>query len=1363
MKKRIRHYAIHIGRWTLHVGRWTGYVSAVVLVLLAIVFSVARLLLPSLVDRKDDLEEYLSHRSSHQVRIEQLSAYWDGLHPGLRVTGLQVYASEGLRPAIRLSEMRVSLALVPLLWGNFEINSLVVVNPSLALERLEDGRFRISGFNPLRASERADDEKFVGWLFRQNSLAIENGEMQWFDHKDSSASVHLSKVNLTLQNSGERHHLGFNADFPPEMCRSCSVVIDIEGNPFVSTEWDGEIFLRAVEVNVSALPLIARERLPSAVRGRFTAQLWSEWEHGQPTLIRGDTRVAGLRVPIKRWDAPLVIREASGDINWEVGRSGWRLDVAHPVLGLSGPVWQAGHLRISRQSGESAVQIKHIDLESVTRFIEVVRKEVEDDMEAAAGIVPNEFFDYWTISRPEGSVDNLSLRLVGDWMAPTDFSLEADLAGINLQAYRKFPGVHGMGAHVSMTRNAGHAKFDIFNAKISLPAVFRAPLPVRRMDGEIVWEKTADAWQVNGNNLHVVSDDVRGTGKLTVRVPTDRMLPPHVKLRVDFHDGKGEHAARYFPVHRLEASTLAWMERSFVSGEVTKGYLIYDGAIPDFPFRHQTGKFELRAHVRDAVYSYLPGWEPIKHAEVDVAVNGPEVLVTGNGKIAGLDANQVVVQVRESEGAGRVVQVTGKVAGPVNETLSVLRAAKSSVGTKWFTSLPSGLQGNGQGLLSLDLRIPLGLVAETSVAGEYRFLKADLSLPDTGVSMQSIEGKVQFTESGLREGNLHGQFLGGDIVAAAAPLPDGLQIYAQGTIHAQALTPILGPRVASRISGLAGWHGTWRWSKGIGTASLESDWRGLRLSLPPPLNFSDGLGEGKFIVKTESSSRDNHLLTLNAGRSVSGRLVFSRHDAGWNFSSGRIGLGDVQGSTSVPHRDVPMPRSSSDPQGRGEVEQCRSNCRDAQERLAGAPSAPSGEAQNAREANTARRKPGATEDRVPLPKEPGLHVSARLAAVALDDWLPLLGDGRRPLPDFLTRVSAEIRSLDLVSRRFESTSLDLSRTKDGWSGTVGGPSAAGHILFAGKAPATRIELDLAHLALPEKGIQQHKPASDPRRFPILTIRSKSFQVRNRQLGELDFAAAPDEQGWVIQRFNLTRPEMKLAVSGEWQMVNNKHRSDFAIDFNSSDMGKTMEAFGVADQMSGGDVHIKSRLAWPDMPANAQLALLNGKVEVDAKKGRFLQVKPGAGRLFGLLDLSAVGRYLMLDFSPLFGKGFIFDRIQGQIDVEKGNARTKDFLIKGPATEIGVGGRIGLAAEDFDLAIDIQPKLSGTLTLASWGLWGPQVAAVVLAVQKIFKQQITKGTHVTYVVKGPWDKPEITKSVKGDAEKAKLAPPPPVSE
>ncbi|MDH3370106.1 MAG: hypothetical protein OEM31_02130, partial [Gammaproteobacteria bacterium] len=65
------------------------------------------------------------------------------------------------------------------------------------------------------------------------------------------------------------------------------------------------------------------------------------------------------------------------------------------------------------------------------------------------------------------------------------------------------------------------------------------------------------------------------------------------------------------------------------------------------------------------------------------------------------------------------------------------------------------------------------------------------------------------------------------------------------------------------------------------------------------------------------------------------------------------------------------------------------------------------------------------------------------------------------------------------------------------------------------------------------------------------------------------------------------------------------------------------------------------------------------------------------------------------------------------------------------------------------------KLSDTVTIATWGFLGPQVAAAVLAVQKLFKKQIDAGTRVTYVVKGPWNNPVITKMIKGkvvDTEK-----------
>ena len=1287
MKKRIQRYAFHIGHWTLRVSRWTLYISAAMLVLLAIVFTVAHFLLPMLEERKPDLEQYLSLRSGHLVRIESLHAYWDGLHPGAQANGMQVYATDGRQSAIRLSEVRISLALLPLLWGKLEINSLVVVNPSLALERLADGRFRISGFDPLQAARQTDDEKFVGWLFQQGRLEIENGELQWLDHRATDSPVHLARVNLSLQNRGSRHRLEFSAEFPPRMCRECSFILDISGDPLASAAWDGDIYLRAAEVDINALPLIAREKLPAALRGKFNLQMWSEWDQGRPVSIRGSVRVADLRLPLPGWETPLGIREAGGDLSWKARRSGWRLDVANPTIGLTGPAWGAEHLRILYQPDETQVQVKHLDLGDITGFAMRLKGELVEATKNAPA-KSSELLDYWLAARPEGGANNFNLRVYKDDDS-TDFSLETDISAAAVLPYRKYPGVQGLNGHLSLSRHTGNLRLDSGNISVSLPEIFRAPLAARRVSGDLNWEKYTDYWLINGDNLRLTSEDIQGTGKLSVRLPLDKTISPHVKLRVDFHDGNGAHAARYFPVHRLSPSTLAWMERSFLGGEITQGYLIYDGPIHDFPFRHQTGKFELRGHVRRGIYRFLPGWEPIRQAEVDVAVNGPEVLITGNGKIGNLNASQVVVQTRDTRDGHRVVHVSGKVTGPVNETLNVLREVKPEPGTaRWLAYVPAGLQGVGEGALSLDLTIPLGEAHSTGINGEYRFLKSTLQFPGTGVAAEGLEGSVRFTESGIREGALRSRFLGGETILAAGQDKGQLRIHGEGVISAQGVAPMLGSQIASRVSGGINWNATWRWSNDTGDLRAEADLRNLKISLPAPLDWPKGLVEEKLVVRTESSTRDNIMLGVSVGNRMSGRLLFGRETGGWSLTRGRIGFG---------------------------------------------------------------------EESVTLPKENGLHVSARLDEVDIDQWWPWLGDGSGGIPTLLSRVSAEVRSFSMFDRRFGSLALDFTRNRDVWSGNVSGASMAGNVKFSGKGPAARFELDLARLVLPDKQHERRDEQADPRRLPTVELRSKSFQLRDKQLGELDFMAGPGESGWQIRRFNLSRPEMKLNVSGNWQFINNNHASDFVIEFNSADMGKTMEGFGVPDQMSGGEVSVKSHLSWPGSPANAQLAALSGGIEVSAKKGRFLQVKRGAGRLFGLLDLSAISRYLTLDFSPVFGKGFIYDRIHGEVSIEKGNAYTHNFSIRGPATQIDIGGRIGLAAEDYDLAIELEPKLSDTVTLATWGVWGPQVAAVVLAAQKIFKKQIAAGTRITYVVKGPWDNPAITKLVKNNESKSPATP------
>src|SRR3970282_1637529 len=104
--------------------------------------------------------------------------------------------------ALRLEEIRISLAWWPLLWREFEIHSLELSRPSLVLERLADGRFRLAGFDPVRPADEGQGEDFLRWLFRQNRLAIIDGALEWRDRREPGKALRLAPGNLTLRKRG---------------------------------------------------------------------------------------------------------------------------------------------------------------------------------------------------------------------------------------------------------------------------------------------------------------------------------------------------------------------------------------------------------------------------------------------------------------------------------------------------------------------------------------------------------------------------------------------------------------------------------------------------------------------------------------------------------------------------------------------------------------------------------------------------------------------------------------------------------------------------------------------------------------------------------------------------------------------------------------------------------------------------------------------------------------------------------------------------------------------------------------------------------------------------------------------------------
>lgn len=1263
----------HVHRWSARFLRSLWYGTALVLAVVALLFSVARVwLLPALAERNQEIAEYVSEQSGYPVRIGSLESYWDGLNPGLRVFDFTVAAAARERPAVQLKELRLSLSWWALLTGRIQINSLLLVEPRLAFERMDDGRFRISGFDPLDLEMPDEHSVFAQWLFEQRELVIENGELLWIDHRRAGASLRLDQVNLSLRNSAERHRLGIRARFPERLCERCAFVADVYGNPLIDDDWTGTLYVETAGLDVEQLPPIIREALPEAFRGRFSVRLWSDWKDNRPRQVNGDVDVADLQIPIAGLDRPLAVREAQTDLRWRGGAETWRLDLNALHLGLTGAPWPAGRLRIEQRPDETVIRIKHIDVGDVARFVGSIEQH-------------NQALDWMRALRPAGALNDFKLTIDSNWFDPAHYLLETEVADLAVAAHRDFPGLRGVGGRLRAHTQGGEFMLDSAGGQVDLRQVFREPLAWDRAEGRIRWQRTDDEWQVFADKLRLRSSDGEAKGDVELRLPhtANAEASPYLKLEFDFRDLQGVHAERYYPAI-LPGDVRTWLERAIVSGKGNRGRALFDGRIADFPFRNGNGRFEVTAHVTDALFEYLPGWPRIEKGEVDLLFRGAEMLITASsGRIGTLNADRVVVAIDDlGETENQLVRISGRVRGPLNDTLQLLYQTPPD---QWRRQLVAGLRADGLGTLALDLRVPLSSKEPLRMRGAYQFQHTDLHTPIAGLSLETMDGHLLLDEHGISAAELTARLLGGPVTLRAASdahVSGRLRVDAEGRFSGAGVTSVF-EGLAGHLEGAADWRASATLTAGVPTFSWESDLRGLGINLPPPFDKPRDAAAAT-TVRTVTAGADHHVLEATLAPHIKARLAFHQQAQQWAFNKGRISIGG------------PPPV---------------------------------------------------------LPDQAGLYLNLQAARLDGDRWLALYkpgAGGREPgLPGWLTQVNANIGALRVFGRDVGAFGLDLGRWQRGWHGRVSGDALSGSVALPATAatPGT-IHLALDYLHLPDTLVSDDATQFDPRDLPALTLKTETLKWYGKQWGTLEFAATPYPSGWRIDQLLLTQADTRVRAHGAWRF-NDAGRpvTELDVEVTSDALGKTLSALGYPDEVVGGEFTVTSNWSWPGGPTAFGLEQLTGNMTVAVDKGRLLKVQQGAGRLLGVLNMSALSRYLNLDFSGIFGKGLNFDSIRGALTVESGHAYTSGLHIKGPSANVFITGRVGLGVRDLDLEIGVTPRFGEELAITSGLLGGPAVGAAVALMQGLLKPQIDQRTRVEYRVQGGWDDPTVHKLEK----------------
>ncbi len=294
-----------------------------------------------------------------------------------------------------------------------------------------------------------------------------------------------------------------------------------------------------------------------------------------------------------------------------------------------------------------------------------------------------------------------------------------------------------------------------------------------------------------------------------------------------------------------------------------------------------------------------------------------------------------------------------------------------------------------------------------------------------------------------------------------------------------------------------------------------------------------------------------------------------------------------------------------------------------------------------------------------------------------------------------------------------------------------------------------LDLNLKKLSL-DKENNNKKLTYDINNFPELNINVTDFIYKGNKLGKLKIKTTNTTDMIVINELSFFKPGFTINANGNWSNIANINKSEFHISFESKTIKLMLDTFNYdAANIDDGKTSIELNANWNDAPMNYKISNLNGNLSMNIEKGQFLDIEPKAGRLFGLLSIQALPRRLSLDFADFFDKGFAFDNIKGNFNIENGQAYTNNLQMIGPAGDIMISGRTGLDTEDYDQIATVVPKFSDSLPVAS-ALFGPVgvgVGAVIYFAGELFESipsNIDKILSQQYSIKGRWSDPEIEK-------------------
>jgi uncharacterized protein (TIGR02099 family) len=865
-----------LGRMSLLTFRLLGALVLVAgLGIAAVVLSLRYYVLPDIDRHRERIAAMVSESIGQTVTIGAITAQWDGLRPQLSMAQVVVQDDAG-RPALELQRAEATLSWRAIMLGRSFTHTLEIVGPSLTIRRDAQGELWVAGLAVSRHDGRAD-ASFGRWVLAQRGIVIRDASVVWIDEVRGAPELWLKQVALRLETSGDRHRLGMTAVPPDGLAAPLDLRAEWRGDDLARiAHWDGRLF---VDLRESSLPgWEAWVDLPvGAESGTGAVRLWAERRGGRLVSLVGDMELVGVRA----WLAPerpaLAFDEMRGRLAWRQLADGFelaltRLELSQPGLLPMPPIvarlrWHdpaaglAGSTRRgvgAARSGRSELSASALDIAPWAALASQLPldPQLHRMLEALA---------------PSGRLSEVSIAWEGSIESPSAWQVRGRFDQLSVASVGAWPGLSGISGWIDGSDGAGTLRLDSSGFRLTLPKILLRPLAFDTLSGQFAWSGQGPKLAVRMTGVAFANADLAGTLSGEIR-PRESKLG-HADITAALSRVQARSVAGYLP-RVVGADTRTWLARALVAGQSTDVRLRLKGNLEQFPFsdpgRSPGAQFLVTVKAQGVELDYAPGWPTITGIDGDLVFRGERMdILPRSGTIAGVTLRGVRATMADVFDDDELLEVSGEAESATSDFLRFI--ARSPV-DDLLEGATRQMEAQGRGRLSLRMALPLRRMVDTTIAGSFQFIGNRLVLDPDAPPLESVNGRLDFTETGIRVNGATAQVFGGPAVINVASQRDGtVRVGVSGRATAELLRRELPQALGQALRGSTDWRATVSYRRKVGSLVVESSLAGLAIDLPPP--FGKAMTDTLALRIEQVGGVDRDRLAVTAGSLLAAQVL----------------------------------------------------------------------------------------------------------------------------------------------------------------------------------------------------------------------------------------------------------------------------------------------------------------------------------------------------------------------------------------------------------------------------------------------------------------------------------------------------------